>query len=93
MTRVHLLTQPQGKQTCRSNRKLGNFIAKFDEGALTRELRLEYVGDLIRVTQIDLGRVETEFSLNHFWQPHCFSTGPHCEEVDFLNDVRFDFGV
>lgn len=44
----------------------GYNAAKFGEGALTRVLRLEHVGDPIRVTQIDPGRVETEFSLNRF---------------------------
>ncbi|MGO3524857.1 MAG: SDR family oxidoreductase, partial [Brevibacterium aurantiacum] len=41
----------------------GYNVAKFGEGALTRVLRLEHVGDPIRVTQIDPGRVETDFSL------------------------------
>ncbi|MGO1264657.1 MAG: SDR family oxidoreductase [Brevibacterium aurantiacum] len=44
----------------------GYNVAKFGEGALTRVLRLEHVGDPIRVTQIDPGRVETDFSLNRF---------------------------
>ena len=44
----------------------GYNAAKFGEGALTRVLRLEHVGDPIRVTQIDPGRVETEFSLTRF---------------------------
>lgn len=44
----------------------GYNAAKFGEGALTRVLRLEHVGDPIRVTQIDPGRVETDFSLNRF---------------------------
>lgn len=44
----------------------GYNAAKFGEGALTRVLRLEHVGDPIRVTQIDPGRVETDFSLVRF---------------------------
>ena len=44
----------------------GYNVAKFGEGALTRVLRLEHVGDPIRVTQIDPGRVETDFALNRF---------------------------
>ncbi|WP_231443475.1 SDR family oxidoreductase [Brevibacterium zhoupengii] len=44
----------------------GYNVAKFGEGALTRVLRLEHVGDPIRVTQVDPGRVETDFSLNRF---------------------------
>ncbi|MDN6133711.1 MAG: SDR family NAD(P)-dependent oxidoreductase [Brevibacterium sp.] len=44
----------------------GYNVAKFGEGALTRVLRLEHVDDPIRVTQIDPGRVETDFSLNRF---------------------------
>ena len=44
----------------------GDNAAKFGEGALTRVLRLEHVGDPIRVTQIDPGRVETDFSLVRF---------------------------
>ena len=40
----------------------GYNAAKFGEGALTRE----HVGDPIRVTQIDPGRVETDFSLVRF---------------------------
>ncbi|AGS35509.1 short-chain dehydrogenase [Corynebacterium maris DSM 45190] len=44
----------------------GYNAAKFGEGALTRVLRLEHVGDPVRVTQIDPGRVETDFSLVRF---------------------------
>lgn len=44
----------------------GYNAAKFGEGALTRVLRLEHVGDPIRVTQIDPGRVATDFSLVRF---------------------------
>lgn len=44
----------------------GYNAAKFGEGALTRVLRLEHVGDPIRVTEIDPGRVETDFSLVRF---------------------------
>lgn len=44
----------------------GYNAAKFGEGALTRVLRLEHVGDPIRVTQIDPGRVETDFALVRF---------------------------
>lgn len=44
----------------------GYNAAKFGEGALTRVLRLEHIGDPVRVTQIDPGRVETDFSLVRF---------------------------
>lgn len=44
----------------------GYNAAKFGQGALTRVLRLEHVGDPIRVTQLDPGRADTEFSLVRF---------------------------
>jgi NADP-dependent 3-hydroxy acid dehydrogenase YdfG len=44
----------------------GYNAAKFGERALTRVLRLELLGQPIRVTEIDPGMVETEFSLVRF---------------------------
>ncbi len=44
----------------------GYNAAKFGQGALTRVLRLEHVGDPVRVTQLDPGRADTEFSLVRF---------------------------
>lgn len=44
----------------------GYNAAKFGLRALTRAFRLEEVGNPIRITQIDPGRAETEFSLVRF---------------------------
>jgi NADP-dependent 3-hydroxy acid dehydrogenase YdfG len=44
----------------------GYNAAKFGERALTRVLRLELLGQPVRVTEIDPGMVETEFSLVRF---------------------------
>ena len=44
----------------------GYNAAKFGEAAITRALRLELVGQPVRVSEIDPGMVETEFSLVRF---------------------------
>lgn len=44
----------------------GYNAAKHGVAALTRVLRLEHVGDPIRICEIDPGRVETDFSLVRF---------------------------
>lgn len=44
----------------------GYNAAKFAERALTRVLRMETLGEPLRVTEIDPGMVETEFSLVRF---------------------------
>jgi NADP-dependent 3-hydroxy acid dehydrogenase YdfG len=44
----------------------GYNVAKFGERALTRVLRIELLGQPVRVTEIDPGMVETEFSVVRF---------------------------